>query len=308
MSDAVTRVRSSVSRDLKTNPPIQTRRRRHTFEYILFLSLAALIRAVPLELASSWSGFGWRFIARRLYRHKRAIRNLTLSFPDKTSAEIEQMALGMWDNLGRTFAEFFHMESLVKSDRIQMSNPELFDALRGPGGSVVCCLHMGNWEIASQAGLRIGWRPAGVYQKITNPFVDRFVKAVRGPLYPGGLMEKSSGTARALLRYARQGGCIAIMADQRTSGGVPSLFFGRAANSTPFPAYVARSINAPLYVFGAKRLEGARFSIQLARFVVPRTADSADDVTAATKNLQSALELMIREAPEQWMWAHRRWD
>jgi Kdo2-lipid IVA lauroyltransferase/acyltransferase len=209
-------------------------RRRHKFEYLLFLGLAAVIRAVSIEFASTWSGFGWRLVARRLSRHRRAVGNLSLSFPNKTATEIEQMALGMWDNLGRTFAEFFHLADLIKGDRIQMSNPELFDALRGHRGSVVCCLHMGIWEIVSQAGLRIGWLPVGVYQKISNPFVDRFVKAVREPLYPGGLMEKSSGAARALLRYARQGGCVAIMADQRASGGVPSAFFGRVANSTPF--------------------------------------------------------------------------
>jgi Kdo2-lipid IVA lauroyltransferase/acyltransferase len=282
-------------------------RQRHRFEYAGFLAIASVARALPLELASRWSGACWRLFAPRLRRHRRALANLALAFPEKSQAEIERIALGMWDNLGRTFAEFFQIDRIVESDRIQMETPELFEALRSSAG-VVCCLHMGNWEIVSQAGVRLGWRPAGVYQRITNPFVDRFVNAVRAPLYPGGLMEKSSRAARALLRHARNGGCVAIMGDQRTGGGVSTNFFGRMASSTIFPALIARSAGAPLYVFGAKRLAGARFSVRLAKIIVPRTADRNDDVAKATERLQSAFETMIREAPDQWMWSHRRWD
>jgi KDO2-lipid IV(A) lauroyltransferase len=176
------------------------------------------------------------------------------------------------------------------------------------GGVVACSLHMANWEIASQLGLPLGWRPAGVYQRIANPFVDRYVNAIRAPLYPGGLLEKSSEAARALLRYAREGGCTALLADQRDSRGISTPFFGRPASSTLFPALVARSLNAPLHVFRIKRLSGVRFSVRVVHVSVPRTGRRDEDVAAATRDLQAALELLIREAPEQWMWAQRRWD
>lgn len=285
------------------------KRLRHRIEYVGFLAAAGVIRALPLELASRWSGAGWRLVAPRLRRHQRALYNLTLAFPEKTPAEIQQIALGMWDNLGRNFAEFFHLDQIVNSDRIQMESSESVAALRERcGGVVACSLHMGNWELASQAGAPIGWRPAGVYQKITNPFVDRYVNAIRAPLYPGGLMQKSPQTARSLLRYAREGGCTSLLADQRESRGIAAPFFGRSAASTTFPALVARSVNAPLYAFRVKRLNGVRFSIRMTQVTVPRTADREADIAAATAGLQSTFELMIREAPDQWMWAHRRWD
>jgi KDO2-lipid IV(A) lauroyltransferase len=284
------------------------KRLRHTIEYIVFLAIAGIVRALPLETASRWSGAGWRLVAPRLRRHKRALNNLALAFPEKSPAEIQQIALGMWDNLGRTFAEFFHLDEIVNSDRIQLESPELFEALRGRGGGMVACsLHMANWEITSQAAVRIGKAPAGVYQQITNPLVDRYVNAVRAPFYPGGLMEKSSRTARTLLRYAREGGCAAFLADQRERRGVDAAFFGRPAPSATFPALVARSANAPLYVCRAKRLDGVRFSLRFEEVAVPHTDDRDADVAAATRAVQSAFERMIREAPEQWMWAHRRW-
>jgi Kdo2-lipid IVA lauroyltransferase/acyltransferase len=287
----------------------RVKRLRHRIEYIAFLALAAIISALPLELASRWSGAGWRLVAPRLRRHQRALDNLTLAFPEKSTAEIREIALGMWENLGRTFAEFFHIDEIVNSDRIAMGPPQMFDALRAHhGGFVACSLHLGNWELVSQAALRLGRPPAGVYQKITNPLVDRYVSARRAPLYPGGLMEKSSRTARALLRHAREGGCVAFLADQRDRRGIAAPFFGRSAASTPFPALIAHSLDAPLLVCRAKRLNGVRFSLEVEQIAAPRTGDRDADVAEATRAVQAAFETMIRDAPDQWMWAHRRWD
>jgi KDO2-lipid IV(A) lauroyltransferase len=70
---------------------------------------------------------------------------------------------------------------------------------------------------------------------------------------------------------------------------------------------LARTIDTPLYVVCAKRLDGVRFVIRMAEVDVPRTADRDADVAAATQSLQSAIEAMIRADPDQWMWAHRRW-
>lgn len=280
---------------------------RYACEYAAFLALAAAMRILPLEFASRWSGIAWRTIAPLSSRHRRALSNLALAFPEKSPAEIERIARGMWENLGRTFAEFFHIDRIFASDRIEFESRELFETLQGRGSGVACGLHLGNWEILTQAGLRLGWRPAGVYQKIANPFVDRYVSALRAPYYPGGLMQKSPRTAVSLLRYAREGGCVALLADQREKKGVDAPFFGKAAPSNPFPALVARSVDAPLYVFRAKRLEGVRFSVRIAQVPVPRTGDRDADVAAATRSLQSVLETMVRDAPEQWMWIHRRW-
>jgi len=285
------------------------KRLRHRLEYMAFLAAAAIVHALSVERASQWSGAGWRLVAPRLHRHRRALQNLTLAFPEKSAAEIREIALDMWENLGRNFAEFFHLDEIVHSDRLTVETLDAFERIRGRSGGVVACsLHMGNWEIASHAGLALGWKTAGVYQRIHNPFVERYVNAIRAPLYPGGLMEKSIQTARVLLRYAREGGCATLLADQRDSRGIPAPFFGRPAPSTPFPASVARALNTPLYVFRVKRVKGARFSIRVVELTVPRTDDRDADIAAATRDLQATFERMIREAPEQWMWAHRRWD
>jgi KDO2-lipid IV(A) lauroyltransferase len=214
----------------------------------------------------------------------------------------------MWDNLGRTFAEFFHMRRIAQEDRIALEPYERFRAIAEGGPFVVCTLHMGNWEIISQAGLRFGVPLAGVYQRLTNPYVDEWLRGVREPLYPGGLFDKSHATARALLRLAREGGYPAFVADLRERRGVETLFFGRPARSNPFPALIARTAGLPLYAIRAMRLSGSHFTVRIERVEVPNTDDRHADVIAATAALHARFEEFVREAPEQWMWAHRRWD
>ena len=285
------------------------KRARHRIEYVAFLAFAAIIRALPVEAASRWSGAGWRLVAPRLHRHQRAVKNLSLAFPEKPASEIEAIAIAMWDGLGRTFAEFFHLDEIVDGGRIRFEPPELFEAMRGRGGGAVACsLHMANWEIASQAGRPLGWRPVGVYQKLVNPYVDRYVNAIRAPLYPAGLWAKSPRVARILLRYARDGGCAAVLADQRDPKGLRVAFFGRPALSTSLPASMARALDVPLYAFRVKRVGDARFSIRVEEVAAPHTHDRGADIAAATRALQATFEAMIREAPEQWMWAQGRWD
>ena len=283
-------------------------RARHYVEYAAFRLTAAIITALPLETASRWSGLGWRAVAPHLKRHQRALDNLALALPETSAAERERIALGMWDNLGRTFAEFFHLREIAAQGRVALELIERFQAVVDAGPFVVCGLHMGNWELLPLAGLRFGVKLAGVYQELTNPLVDGAIHEMRAPMYPGGLMEKSPATARALLRIAREGGCPAFLADLREGRGIETPFFGRPAMSNPFPALIARTTGLPLYAARVLRLPGARFSLRIEPVAVPNTDDRDADVQAATAALQQRFEEFVREAPEQWMWAHRRWD
>ena len=280
---------------------------RRYAEYLVFRMLAALIQALPLEVASRWSGAGWRVVAPRLRRHQRALDNLARALPEVPAAERERIAMAMWDNLGRTFAEFFHIPTIVAEGRIALEPIERFEAFTS-APFVVCSLHMGNWEIVSQGGLHFGLPVAGVYQRLTNPFVDEWLHKLREPLYPGGLYDKSPANARTLLRIAREGGYPAFIADFREGRGVVTPFFGLPARSNAFPALLARVTGRPLYAVRAIRRPGVRFSMRIERIDVPHTDNRDADVLAATTALQAQFEAFVREAPEQWMWAHRRWD
>jgi KDO2-lipid IV(A) lauroyltransferase len=284
-------------------------------EFRLRLEFAAvwltimIARAIPLQVASWVSGNLWRLIAPRLRRQKRALANLEVAFPEKSLGERTAIAAAMWENLGRTFAESFRIKTLTESDRIVFEPSKGFDeAARGAKPFIVCGLHLGNWEILAHGGQRLGVSLIGVYQRMSNPHVEALMRSMREPLYTAGLTPKTPMAARVLLRAIKDGASPCFLADLRDDNGPSVPFFGRLARSTVFPALLARTTGIPLYAGAAFRRPGSRFSIRIAPISMPQTNDSAADALVATQALQRQYEAFIREAPEQWMWAHRKWD
>ena len=131
---------------------------------------------------------------------------------------------------------------------------------------------------------------------------------MRAPFYEGGLLPKTPMTARALLRTAKEGGYPAFLADLRDDRGAAVPFFGQPARSNVFPALLARVTGLPRYAGAAFRRPNDHFTIRIERVPIPRTKDREADAVEATAAMQRQFEAYIREAPEQWMWAHRKWD
>jgi Kdo2-lipid IVA lauroyltransferase/acyltransferase len=280
---------------------------RLRLEFAALWLAVVIARAMPVQAASWLSGKLWRFIAPRLSRQKRALANLELAYPEKSLGERKAIAVAIWENLGRTFAESLCIKTLTESNRIVFEPAEGFDeAARGAKPFIVCGLHLGNWEILAHGGQRLGVSLIGVYQRISNPHVETLMRSLREPLYKAGLTPKTPMAARVLLRAIKDGASPCFLADLRDGPSVP--FFGRPARSTVFPALLARTTGVPLYAGAAFRRPGSRFSIRIAPISMPQTNNSAADALAVTKTLQRQFEAFIREAPEQWMWAHRKWD
>ena len=222
-----------------------------------------MARAMPLQVASWLSGKLWRLIAPRLSRQKRALANLELAFPEKSLGERKAIAAAMWENLGRTFAESLRIKTLTKSDRIVFEPAEGFDeAAAGAKPFIVCGLHLGNWEILAHGGERLGISLIGVYQRLSNPYVDALTRSLREPLYKAGLTPKTPWPRASSWAPSRTAPPC-FLADLRDDNGPFVPFFGQPARSTVFPALLARRTGVPLYAGAAFRRPGGRFSIRI---------------------------------------------
>ena len=69
---------------------------RHRLEYALLMVLVGIVRLMRVDTAAAVSSFIWGLVAPRLRRHRRALDNLAIAFPEKTVAEREAIARAMW--------------------------------------------------------------------------------------------------------------------------------------------------------------------------------------------------------------------
>ena len=294
---------------------------RYRIEYWLLRLIAGLVRSVPIEVGANVSGKIWRLVAPYDRRHRRALENLAIAFPEMSLAEREATARDMWENLGRVMAETMQIDRVIADpDRIQLTplTARVFERYRNKMGAAIgVTLHMGNWELAAWPMTVAGNNPAAVYRTVKNPYVDRYLRQLRRKLYPGGLLgkgridgspEEGQKTARQIMDFVRQGGRLGLVCDLHDRTGIPVPFFGHPARSVTIPAMIARRVGARIWLSRCLRIgKESRFQIELKELKVPRTANQADDVKWITTEMQKQFEAWIREVPEQWSWNHRRW-
>jgi KDO2-lipid IV(A) lauroyltransferase len=299
-------------------PPL--RDLRYRLEYLGLRFLIGLVRLAPIDVAGSISAKAWRLLAplnRR--RHNRALANLARAFPDKSPQERERIARAAWENLGRVMVETMNIDRILKQpDRLHVTNGHVIGRYKDKMGPVlIVTMHMGNWELGMWPIMRAGVRPAGVYRLVKNPYVDRYLRAQRQDLYPGGLFgsrrapgkEEGQKTARLIMDYVRQGGRLGFISDLYDAQGIEVPFFGYPAKSMPIAAMIARRVGARIWIGRCIRIGNrACFDVNVNELRIPRTSNQAADIHAITAAIQRHFETWIRETPEQFMWSNRRWS
>ena len=291
-------------------------------EYLALRAVVGLVRLLPIGLAVAMSATCWRLLAPLINpkRHRRALDNLAIAFPEKSKAERRRIAMAHWENLGRVMAETMQIDRLLADrTRIEIENIQVFARYKGKLGPIVgVSLHMGNWEVAIWPLVLAGARPAAVYRSVNNPYVDQYLRDQRRDLYPGGLFGRgkvegdhgdNQRTARIITDYVRRGGRLGLVCDLYDRTGLPVPFFGKEARTQAIGAMIARRSGARIWMCRCLRIGTAsRFRIEIKELKVPRTSNQSEDVRAIMAAMQIQFEAWIREAPEQWMWSNRRWS
>jgi KDO2-lipid IV(A) lauroyltransferase len=230
--------------------------------------------------------------------------------PHLTDGEVRLALRGMWDNLGRTAAELPHLGLLARdTERVAIVDSDgiLAELSRDGGGAVLVSAHYGNWEIASLPALRAGIVQHSVYRAPNNPAVDRLISRLRRPNLLGEFIRKGRKGLWGIVAALRAGEAVGKLVDQKLKEGVIVPFFGRDARTTDAPAALSYRFGVPIVLIKVERLRGARFRIWVSRFGAVDEKDDQDSFIEPTRQLNAILEDWVRERPDQWLWAHRRW-
>lgn len=277
---------------------------RHLIEAAALAALFSLFRLLPLD-AASWLG-GWlaRKIGPFMNAQQTAEKNLAMVFPEKTDAERKIILRDMWDNLGRTAAEFPWIATDALYQRIHTAG---IDHFQPPDKPVVFVSgHIGNWETSYMVVHRRGIPVALAYRQANNPFADKIICSLRATQSSGQFPKGQAGAVR-LIRALKNGQSLAMLIDQKMNDGIPIPFFGREAMTAPAVAQFALRYDMPIFMVRVVRTKGAHFNWSMAPLVYEKTGDTDRDIRAIMLAINAQFESWIRECPAQWFWVHKRW-
>ncbi len=131
----------------------------------LIRGLVWLARALGPDRATAFGAALLRTVGPLLPAHRTAMANLRGAFPDMPEAERKRIALEAWDNLGRTGAEYAHLDALFDFDpdstepmRTEVAGIEHFATLRDDGQpGLIFSAHLANWELPAICAAKFGW-------------------------------------------------------------------------------------------------------------------------------------------------------
>jgi Kdo2-lipid IVA lauroyltransferase/acyltransferase len=266
-----------------------------------------LFRFVPFSVLYVLSDvLAW--LMARVYRPGVVMSNLRRAYPDKTAAELRQIAAESYRNVADVTLETlksFTMPPETVLSRIDYVNPELINNYLWQGKPVLITGgHLCNWEwLALTMGLTIDGISMATYKKISNPHMEKYVRDCRAR---GKLLLLTMEETFAKVRDMNgQPFALILGSDQSPSNPDRSHwvdFMGIRTAFLPGTEVLSRRFGAEVTYFIIERTARGRY-----RMVYKDINPHSDAELAVTRAFAEALEADINRRPADWLWTHKRW-
>ncbi len=279
-------------------------------EYGLASGVAGFFRLLPHRTALKvGAGIGLFFHDVIGIRKKVARENVARAFPDKDAAWVAKTVRGTYRTMGMTLAATSRIPAIVGEEMekwVKVDGIEYLDQIRANGkGSLVATIHFGLWELNGAWSANRGLDTTYVVAEQSNPMIEDLIDAHRKAA--GVHIVKRQEAMRGIIKALRNNNLIAMMIDQ--SGGDGGEFvpwFGIPASTFRGIAVFAIKTGSPVLMLTGRHIDGVQH-VTIRPVDWKQTGDKERDTVALLYELNQRAETAIREAPEQYLWLHKRW-
>ncbi len=283
--------------------------------YLLIRMCVCLVQALPLGVTRSLAA-GLAGLAYHVDRRHRLVaeENLRQAFPGQlTPVQIDRMVRSTYRHFCGVILEIIHLPRKFSPytwfQYLNIPrNREMVERLLSGRPLLIVTGHFGNWEMGGYGLGLLGFTAHAVARPLDNPFLDDYLRRFREGT--GQKLLAKHGDFAKMQSLLDSGGIIATLADQDAGArGVFVDFFGRPASTHKAIALLALEHHVPLMVVGCRKIaEPMKYELLMEDCILPEDYEARTDAVAAmTQKFTTALERIIRSAPEQYFWLHRRW-
>ncbi len=244
------------------------------------------------------------FFAR--YRREIVHTNISLCFPELSSLQKKILIKKHFHSLGIIIIEtsmtwWWSNERLRKL--VVFKNLDIFDkALSNGKGAIILGTHFTTIDMTGRL-FNLDHKCAVSYQKLRNPLFNEMMVLSREKTFDK-IFKRDE--IRQTFRYIKKNNLMWIASDQDT-GIENSLFipfFGHLAATQTVPSRIAKVTKSPVIPYTTIRLNnGKGYEIEVFPAFDNFPSDSPEE--DATR-INKFIEQQINKAPEQYLWAHRR--
>ncbi len=270
---------------------------------ILAIPLFLILKILPFNLSSYLCGSLMYIVGPMTSYNGRIKKHMQIAFPQKSITEINKLTKQHWFMLGQTIGEMPHINRLIKIGHLETDG---LDKLK-TGPAILVGAHMGNWEFLLRVGDLAGRRAGYVFRPINNWILNK-IQIHRNKDANADFYRKGRLAAIGMASKLKSGEIIGLTGDQLLREGIMVPFFGIKTPTPQAAAVMALKWNVPIYMVRIERFKGIKFKMTVEdKLRIPSNLDKEKAIYQITKMISSRIEDWIKEQPEQWLWAHRRW-
>lgn len=246
----------------------------------------------------------WRLSKKRRIT---SISNLTMAFPEMPKHEAEKITKRVFENFGRSSADFLigldrTLEELKQTTTLE--GFEHFEAAYAKGkGVMVVTAHFGNWERCSTWLVLQDYKLSVVARDANDEGINALVNDLREG--PGTSVISRGKAARPMIQRLKNNEIIGILPDQNASE-IYLPFFGKPAGTVLGPGVIAERTGAAVLPVFSYYVGDGCYHIE----VLPEiTAEEGYETKGEgmMRAIHKVLEEQIAKRPDQWLWIHDRW-
>ncbi len=280
--------------------------------FILLYPLLWLISILPFRLLYLFSDFCYVLVYYVLgYRKKTVRANLAMALPHLSAAERLVIERKSYRHLCDMFLEMIKTMSISKKEierRFRFVNLDVYLELEKKEKSIaLMCAHYASYEWVISMNHYIHFRGYAIYKRIRNPHFDKLVRDIRSKFKAYLITTKE--TKKTI--------------EEDTKKGLFGVY-GFASDQTPRPTdnlywYHFMGIETPIHI-GAELL-AKRYDMNVIYLRVTKVKRGFYEghFEVLTENVQAIpdfklserfmdkVEEQILEAPEFYLWTHKRW-
>jgi len=240
-------------------------------------------------------------------RRRAARKNLIQAYPDFNKQEIDELNKKAFKSLGISVFEMgvaWFEDSKVLKQHCQIEGKEHLDkAMARNKGVILLTGHFTTLEIGSRL---IGFYPEkynGVFKKAHDPLFNAIMVHYRSK-FGDALIDNKN--VRAIIRGLKNGHATWFAPDQdfRHQEIVFTPFLGGTASTLTATTKLVKITGASVVPFYPVRLEnGKGFKL----IILPALENfPSDDIEVDSARVNKAIEEMVYNCPEQYLWSHKR--
>ena len=280
--------------------------------YALIKTLGILVRPLSRKYSTAIAHLIGDFVYKIPKTRRQLVeKNLALTFPEKTQAEIDAITRQVYRNQAENMIEVLRLPMIKTAEdaaRLLDLDASTISAktLDPKKGGVLVSAHFGNWELlAFCSGLLM--RPVTIVVKqLKNRAIDKQINSWR--TMHGNRIVYDWKALREGLRALNNGELLTLLGDQSDSGGsFFTEFLGRRTTVFLGPAYLALKAGVPLFVAMCYRTDGERYRVEIEEIDLTGLGTSKTDAEELARRYTKTIERYIYRYPEEWLWLHNRW-